>query len=32
MGRRARIYRADGTESLLAESDALDGEHVLPGF
>src|SRR6267142_41505 len=30
--RLARIYRADGTESLLAESDALDGEDVLPGF
>ena len=30
--RLARIYRPDGTESLLAESDALDGEDVLPGF
>src|SRR5437899_1335440 len=30
--RLARIYGADGTESLLAESDALDGEDVLPGF
>ena len=30
--RLARVYRADGTESLLAESDALDGEDVLPGF
>jgi Uma2 family endonuclease len=30
--RLARIYRADGTESLLAESDALNGEDVLPGF
>ena len=30
--RLARIYRADGTESVLAESDALDGEDVLPGF
>jgi len=30
--RVARIYRADGTNSLLAESDALDGEDVLPGF
>ncbi len=28
----ARVYRADGTESLLGESDALDGEDVLPGF
>ena len=30
--RLARIYRADGTESLLAESGALDGEDVHPGF
>jgi Uma2 family endonuclease len=30
--RLARVYRADGTESPLAESDALDGEDVLPGF
>ena len=30
--RLARVYRADGTESLLAESDALDGEDVLSGF
>jgi Uma2 family endonuclease len=28
----ARVYRADGSESLLAPSDALDGEQVLPGF
>src|SRR6185436_868010 len=28
----ARVYRADGTESLLAADDALDGEDVLPGF
>lgn len=28
----ARVYRADGTESLLGVSDALDGEDVLPGF
>ena len=30
--RLARVYRADGSESLLAESEALDGEDVLPGF
>lgn len=30
--RTARVYRADGSESLLAEDDALDGEDVLPGF
>lgn len=30
--RVARVYRADGTESFLAESDALDGESLLPGF
>jgi Uma2 family endonuclease len=30
--RRARVYRADGTESMLAEHDTLDGEDVLPGF
>lgn len=28
----ARVYRADGTETLLAAGDALDGEDVLPGF
>jgi Uma2 family endonuclease len=28
----ARVYRADGGESLLAEADALDGEGVLPGL
>jgi Uma2 family endonuclease len=28
----ARVYRADGTESLLGETDALDGDDVLPGF
>jgi Uma2 family endonuclease len=27
-----RVYRADGTETLLAAGDALDGEAVLPGF
>ena len=30
--RLARVYRADGTESHLAEGDSLDGEDVLPGF
>ena len=30
--RLARIYRADGTESFVGESDALDGEDVLTGF
>jgi len=30
--RVARIYRQDGTESVLAETDALQGEDVLPGF
>jgi Uma2 family endonuclease len=32
-GRRlARVYRPDGSETALAEHDALDGEDVLPGF
>ena len=30
--RTARVYRADGVESLLAETGELDGEDVLPGF
>jgi Uma2 family endonuclease len=30
--RRALVYRADGSVSLLAERDALDGEDVLLGF
>ena len=30
--REARIYRADGSQSLVGESGALDGEAVLPGF
>jgi Uma2 family endonuclease len=30
--RTGRVYREDGTESLLSETDALDGEDVLPGF
>ena len=28
----ARVYRADGSESILDETDALRGEDVLPGF
>lgn len=28
----ARVYRADGTESVLGETDVLNGEGVLPGF
>jgi Uma2 family endonuclease len=28
----ARVYRPDGTESLLSAGDALDGEDVVPGF
>ena len=30
--RIARVYRADGSESLLSHRDALDGEDVLPQF
>src|SRR5712664_3687093 len=30
--RLARVYRADGTEQILAETDRLLGEDVLPGF
>ncbi len=30
--RLARVYRADGTESLVTDRDTLDGEDVLPGF
>jgi len=30
--RLARIYRQDGSESILGETDALEGEDVLPGF
>lgn len=30
--RRARVYRADGSESVVAEDEALEGEDVLPGF
>jgi len=32
VGRRARVYRADGTDATLGEHDALDGETVLPGL
>ncbi|MGQ0641115.1 MAG: Uma2 family endonuclease [Gemmatimonadaceae bacterium] len=28
----ARVYRADGSETLLTEADRLDGEDVVPGF
>lgn len=30
--RRARVYRADGSEALVTEEGALDGEDMLPGF
>lgn len=30
--RVARVYRADGSESLLGPGDTLDGEDVVPGF
>lgn len=30
--RNARVYRADGSESLLAQDGVLEGEDVLPGF
>lgn len=30
--RGARVYRADGSEVLVSEGDALDGEDVLPGL
>lgn len=30
--RLARVYRADGTEGVVTEHDALDGEDVVPGF
>ena len=30
--RLARVYRQDGTETYLAETDTLEGEDVLPGF
>jgi Uma2 family endonuclease len=28
----ARVYRADGSDALISESDVLDGEDVIPGF
>lgn len=30
--RRARVYRQDGSEAIVAEDTPLDGEDVLPGF
>ena len=30
--RRARVYRADGSDATLCAADDLDGEDVLPGF
>ena len=30
--RRARVHRADGTDTTIGADDALDGEAVLPGF
>ena len=30
--RRARVYRADGSETFVAEDGMLEGEDVLPGF
>ena len=30
--RSARVYRADGTETLVSIDEALDGEDLLPGF
>ena len=30
--RLARVYRQDGSESIVAANGALDGEDVLPGF
>lgn len=30
--RTVRVYRADGTDAQLRDTDALDGETVLPGF
>ncbi len=30
--RLARVYRADGSETMVAEEDALDGEDIVPGF
>ena len=30
--RMARVYRSDGSETVVAEADALDGEDMVPGF
>ena len=30
--RSARVYRADGSETLIGAQDSLDGESVMPGF
>jgi Uma2 family endonuclease len=30
--RITRIYRADGTETIIGEREQLDGEDILPGF
>ena len=30
--RTARVYRADGSESLIGQTEVLRGEDVLPGF
>jgi Uma2 family endonuclease len=30
--RQARVYRHDGSETLLSVTESLDGEDVLPGF
>jgi Uma2 family endonuclease len=30
--RRARVYRADGSDTVLSRDDLLEGEDVLPGF
>lgn len=30
--RRARVYRADGSDTVLTAADRLEGEEVLPGF
>jgi hypothetical protein len=29
---QARVYRADGTESIVGPEEQLDGENVIPGF
>ena len=30
--RRARVYRANGSDEIVSDSESLDGEDVLPGF